>query len=95
MTLVINAHIHAVAEKRDLVIAELNLLLAPTRAEKGCISYILYQDNLDPNHFMFQEEWESRELWQDHMQGPGLQRWSEKTAGAISEFTLYEVTEVG
>lgn len=95
MTLVINAHIHAVAEKRDLVIAELNLLLAPTRAEKGCTSYILYQDNLDPNHFMFQEEWESRELWQDHMQGPGLQRWSEKTAGAVAEFTLYEMTEAG
>jgi quinol monooxygenase YgiN len=95
MTLVINAHIHAVAEKRDLVIAELNLLLAPTRAEKGCIAYILHQDNLDPNHFMFHEQWESRKDWQDHMNGPALQRWSEKTDGAVAEFTLYEMTEIG
>ena len=60
--LTIIAHIHANPEQIDLVKAELHKVIEPTRAEKGCLNYDLHQDNEDPAHFFFFENWESREL---------------------------------
>ena len=65
--LTIVAHITARSDKIDLVKAELEKLVDITRSEKGCLQYDLHQDNEDPAHFMFYENWESRERWQAHM----------------------------
>jgi quinol monooxygenase YgiN len=45
-------------------------LIPITRAEEGCIQYDLHQDNEEPAHFLFYENWASRELWQIHMNSP-------------------------
>ena len=66
--LTIVANIHANPDKVDLVKTELEKLIPTTRAETGCIQYDLHQDNTDPAHFMFFEIWESRDLWQEHME---------------------------
>lgn len=42
-------------------------LVEKTREEKGCISYILYQDGNDQSVFTFIEEWESKEALDAHM----------------------------
>ena len=34
-------------------------LIDPTRAEKGCVSYQLLQNNADPTDFTYVEEWVS------------------------------------
>ena len=65
--LTIVANIKAAPGKIDLVKAELEKVIPITRAEAGCIQYGLHQDNDNPAHFMFYENWESRELWQAHM----------------------------
>lgn len=62
--LTIVANITAKAGKEELVKSELIKLIAITRKEEGCINYDLHQDNQNPAHFMFYENWESRELWQ-------------------------------
>jgi len=62
--LTIVANIKANPEKIDLVKAELLKLIDMTRAEAGCINYDLHQDNENPAHFLFYENWQSRELWQ-------------------------------
>ena len=74
--LTIVANIHAKADRVELIKAELQKLIGITRTEEGCIQYDLHQDNENPAHFMFFENWESRELWQKHMNAPascGLQ----------------------
>ena len=63
--LTIVANIKAAPGKIDLVKAELEKLIPITRAEAGLL-YDLHQDD-NPAHFMFYENWESRELWQAHM----------------------------
>ena len=93
--LTIVANIHAAPEKIELVKAELEKLIPTTRAEKGCIQYDLHQDNDNPTHFMFYENWDSRELWQDHMNAPHLAAYKEATDGAVAEFTLNEMTHIG
>lgn len=92
--LTIVANIHARADKIELVKAELEKLIEITRAEDGCIQYDLHRHNEDPAHFMFYETWESRELWQIHMNAPHLAAYKEATEGAVAEFTLNEMTKV-
>lgn len=93
--LTIVANIHANDDKIDLVKAELLKLIPITRGEKGCINYDLHQDNENPAHFTFYENWESRDLWQEHMNAPHLAAYMEATNGAVALFTLNEMTKIG
>ncbi|WP_420332826.1 putative quinol monooxygenase [Roseibium sp.] len=93
--LTIVANIKANPDKIDLVKAELLKLIETTRSENGCINYDLHQDNDNPAHFMFYENWESRELWQIHMNAPHLAAYMQATEGAVAEFTLNEMTVIG
>ncbi|NJK52256.1 MAG: antibiotic biosynthesis monooxygenase [Leptolyngbyaceae cyanobacterium SU_3_3] len=92
--LTIVAHVYAESDKVDFVKDELLKLIPITRGEEGCIQYDLHQDNDNPAHFLFYEDWESRELWQTHMNAPHLKAYMEITEGAIAEFTLYEMSHV-
>lgn len=47
-------------------------LIAPTRAEKGCICYSLHQDSNEDSVFMFYEKWASKEALDEHLQTPHL-----------------------
>lgn len=93
--LTIVANIHAKSDKVELVKAELLKLIPITRAEEGCIQYDLHQDNENPSHFMFYENWESRELWQTHMNAPHLAAYLAATDGAVESFTLNEMSVIG
>ena len=92
--LTIVARILAKAEKRELVKSELLKLIEVTRAEKGCINYDLHQDNQNENLFLFYENWESRELWQTHMNNAHLADYIKATDGAVEEFVLNEMTQI-
>ena len=92
--LTIVANIVARPDKVELVKAELSRLVETTRAEAGCIQYDLHQDNDNPAHFLFYENWESRDLWQAHMNAPHLKAYGEATAGAVETFTLNEMTVI-
>ena len=92
--LTIVANIKANTDKIDLVKAELLKLIEITRNEAGCVNYDLHQDNENPAHFMFYENWETRELWQVHMGNQHLADYMASTEGAVSEFTLNEMTVI-
>jgi quinol monooxygenase YgiN len=92
--LTIVANIIAKADKVELVKAELLKLIDITRTEEGCINYDLHQDNENKNHFMFYENWESRELWQTHMGNQHLADYMTATDGAVDEFILNEMTKI-
>lgn len=92
--LTIVANIKAKSNKVDLVKAELEKLVPLTRSEEGCLQYDLHQDNENSAHFMFYENWKSRELWQTHMNARHLQDYTTATKGAIEVFTLNEMTQI-
>ncbi|WBX74871.1 putative quinol monooxygenase [Tenacibaculum ovolyticum] len=93
--LTIVAKIVAKEEKREFVKSELLKLISITRSEKGCINYDLHQDNENPNLFLFHENWESKELWQVHMNNKHLAEYLKVTDGAVEEFVLNEMTVIG
>ncbi len=92
--LTIVAHITAKAHAVDRVQAELEKLVAPTLAESGCLQYDLHQDHENPAHFMFYENWESREQWQAHMANDHLLAYKAATEGLVEQFSLYEMTHL-
>lgn len=94
MALTILAQITAETGKEDLVRAELEKLIPVTRAEAGCIQYDLHVDNDNPNFFVFYENWESRELWQTHMNAPHLAAYMAATEGAVASFLLNEMSKL-
>jgi quinol monooxygenase YgiN len=93
--LTIIANIKAKAEQVELVKTELLKLLETTRAEEGCINYDLHQDNRDPAHFVFHENWSSRDLMKAHLNAPHLAAFRVATEGAIESFSLSELTQIG
>jgi quinol monooxygenase YgiN len=93
--LTIVARIKADPDRIDLVKTELEKLIAPSRRDAGCLQYDLHQDNEDPSLFLFYENWESRELWQAHMNTRHLKDYKAATEGAVEEFTLNEMTHIG
>lgn len=92
--LTIVANIHAAPDQISLVKAELEKLVPITRAEQGCLQYDLHQNHENPAHFLFYENWESRELWLTHMSAPHLAAYSAATAGAVEKFVLNEMTHI-
>ena len=48
-------------------------LVAPTRAEAGCLNYDLHQSNDDPRLFVFHENWVSAADLDAHARSPHIQ----------------------
>ncbi len=92
--LTITGNVKVKPEHVDFVKEELIKLIPITRAEDGCIQYDLHQDNEDPTYFMFYENWESRELWQEHMNNDHLKAYMEATDGMVEKFWLHELTHI-
>jgi len=72
--LVITAHFTAKPGQQSRLRDELNRLIAPTRAESGCILYDLHESVDDPAQFLFYEIWQSQAHLDAHFQTPHLQR---------------------
>ena len=92
--LTIVARIEAKKDKIELVRSELLKLVEPTRKEQGCMQYDLHQDNDNPGIFIYYENWESRELWQAHMNNDHLKAYMEATDGSVADFTLNEMSQI-
>ncbi len=55
---------------------ELLRCIEPTRAEDGCLQYDLHVATDRPGHFLFYENWTSREVLDRHLATPHLERLS-------------------
>jgi quinol monooxygenase YgiN len=64
-------------------------LVAPTRAEEGCINYDLHRSLEDPGTCIFYVNWESRPLWEQHMVFPHLNEFPGKQAELTETWELF------
>lgn len=70
-TLVIIGSAKARPGKADAFREVLKSLLLPTLAEEGCLRYEMNESE-DGQSWVFTELWESRALWDRHMESPQL-----------------------
>jgi len=83
--LTVLARIRAKSGKEAEVLAEINLLIAPTRAEAGCINYDLHCSKDDPALFLLYETWASRSDLDAHLAMPYLQVFLGKAPNLLAE----------
>lgn len=73
MAIYLTAVIESKTAHRDEVRAALLNMVTESRKEPACLQYDLYQDDNNPNVFVFQEIWESREGLDAHNAQPYIQ----------------------
>lgn len=66
------AVITAKSGREDTVRRALTALVAPTRAEEGCLNYELFESQADPTVFITIELWRSQEDLDAHTKSPHL-----------------------
>ena len=64
---------------------ELLKLVAPTRSEKGCIVYDLYQSTDRKSLFMFFECWKSKKDLDEHLQKPYIKTFIEASGEMLAD----------
>ena len=57
---IITVSFTAKIERKDEVVALCKSMIAPSRAEAGCIHYSFHQDLNEQNRFFFYEEWKDQ-----------------------------------
>jgi len=89
------ARVQARAGHEDEVRRLLLALVAPSRAEAGCLNYDLHQSTTDPTEFMFYENWTSRAALDAHMEMPHLDEFdaqAEELLAAPVRVTFWQMT---
>jgi quinol monooxygenase YgiN len=79
------ARIRAKADRVQRVEEELRKLLAPTRAENGCIDFDMHQGATDPSLFLFHENWTSKAALEAHFETPHIKNWLRQAEGLLAE----------
>ena len=79
------ARIRAKAGRAQRVKEELLKLLAPTRAENGCINFDMHQGATDHAQFLFHENWTSEAALKAHFETPHIENWLEQAEGLLAE----------
>lgn len=64
---------------------ELLNLLAPTRAEGGCINFDMHESPNDSALFLFHENWVCEEDLRRHFETPHIKRWIEAAKTLLAE----------
>lgn len=60
-------------------------VIAPTRAEPGCINYDLHQSSEDPSIFMLYENWNSKKDLDEHLAMPYLKNLAAKADDMLAK----------
>jgi quinol monooxygenase YgiN len=78
------ARLVAKPDSVPIVRERLSGLLAPTRAEQGCLVYDLFQNESDPTDFTFYEEWTGGAELDAHAQSAHIRSTLEALQGHLA-----------
>jgi quinol monooxygenase YgiN len=83
--------------RRDEFIAEKESAMRESRAEAGCIDYVLSADPLEPGRVYLFERWESKEHLAPHLARVSAPRAANPDAVPVisSDLQQYEIAAVG
>ena len=92
--LTIIAKLKAKPGSEDRLYEACRKLVAPTRAEEGCINYDMHRSIEDPGLVMFYENWQTKPLWERHMESPHLAEFSAETEDMVEVWELFQGEKV-
>ena|SRR2546425_12257246 len=82
---IVLARVKAKEGMEDRVRLECLALVAPSRKDKGCISYDLHRSTDDPALFIFFENWMSRKHVEKHLEMPHSLAFDKRINGMLAE----------
>ncbi len=80
-------------ERRDDIISSASAMLAPSRAEAGCLSYDFYE-RPSKHAYVFFEEWADQAALDAHFQTPHFQAFIGAFMGFLAEPPVIRVYDV-
>lgn len=78
----------------DKIFPELEAMIKPSRAEAGCLKYVLHRLPTEPTTFWFVEEWQSDGALDEHHQTPHYIRLKERTKDLVENVELIRLEPV-
>ncbi len=79
--------------QRDFVRSEILKILEPTRAEEGCLLYVLHEDITNSQVLMFYETWADHACWQAHLQQAHMQAYVAATKDFVEHRQILQLTK--
>jgi len=92
--LTVVAKIKAKTGNAEKLLQELIQLVEPSRRDAGCVNYDLHHSTEDPNLFLFYENWDSKQLWEQHMETEHLQVFKERARDLIESNELWQFEKI-
>jgi len=77
MMLVLAVKMKVKTDKKEEFFENAQVIIEASNQEDGCITYRAYEDFMEPNTFIFYEEWRSEEDWNKHMMTPHVKGFNE------------------
>lgn len=90
--LTIIAWITANRGREDEVAAALQRLAIPTRMERGCLAYDIFQDPANAQRNLIYERWESHMDWRAHVETQHLQNFKNDVLSHKAEMSVEKLT---
>lgn len=81
-------------DKRAEFIAAARAQIVETRKEPGCIAYDFFESQTEPNTFVFNERWKSKEAIHAHFQTAHIKTFMAALPDCLAEPPVIEVVEV-
>ena len=91
MYLGVIATIEAKPQHMPHVLQTLQAMLAPSRAESGCLQYDLHRDRATPHRLVMVERWRDTAALQAHLKTPHFLNMQRALDGAIDALTITEL----
>ncbi len=85
------ARIVAAPGTEDRLEATMKELVEATRKEEGCLQYDLHRTTEDPCIFVFVESWQTKPLWEAHMNGDAIKAFNAKVPGMIESGEILQL----
>ena len=89
--IVVIAKVSVKPEQKKALLDLAKEVIATTRTEEGCISYILLDNPYDPGSCMFVEEWSDLAALQKHAAAPHIAEWRKQSRELLSDKTVITV----
>jgi quinol monooxygenase YgiN len=75
------------------LLAELNKVQKASRAEAGCMNYVLHQ-SIEDNTFVLHETWKDKQALESHIESLHYQEYRTNTADLVSEREVYKLKAI-
>ncbi|MDF9845358.1 MULTISPECIES: putative quinol monooxygenase [unclassified Paenibacillus] len=73
---------------------ELLKVVVPSRAEEGCLEYVLHESPEHPEQFVFYESWKDEIALQEHLASPHYQAYRQATEALLDTREVHRLNKL-